>query len=186
MTSGRVQRIIDRVVDEAIPFRWLKIDDESGEELDDLACMEPIRLLNNPHLLKIVDDAIERIDRQWPRPHKGPVDLQDNGQKSDMAIRVRRSNIKMAFDNVVNYIMVWSKKKGYGTCTGRQIDVSQDGDVDPFQFSDAGYMSDFYYETNDRGFYMDAAEWVAKEFLKRGLITPESVAELVARARAQP
>jgi hypothetical protein len=187
MLSGRVKHLIDTVVDESIPHRWLHADDESGEDLEDLMGMDPIRLLDSPHLLKIVKDAVAHLEPRWgnrlPASTKG-FHQWLMGSASERALL---TDVIQAYDTVVDYIMVWSKKKGYDTCKGC-MPYEEDEDIDPFKFSilDQDLLNDFYYLVRDRGFYLAVSRWVAKKFLSLGIIDSDSVQMFVERAEAQP
>lgn len=198
MLSGRVKHLIDSVVDEAIPHRWLRADDESGEDLEDLMGMDPIRLLDSPHLLKIVKDAVAHLEPRWG--HRLPASMRGLDQWSSGLVngltaseKALLNDVIRAYDTVVDYIMVWSKKKGYDTCKGCMdgpvgAPYKPDEDIDPFKFSivDQDLLNDFYYLVRDRGFYLAVSRWVAKQFLSLGIIDSDSVQMFVERAEAQP
>ena len=179
MISGSAKRAID-TVHEAIPLKWLQSFKEPGEQLDDLMGVDAISLLDKhrDYLLQIVKDGVGHLKRwgtklpaNWSVPLYTPC----------------KQDVWNAYDALVDYIMVWSKKMGYDTCKGRDHDYDSE-DVDPFTYSildQGGRLEDFFYIITDRNFYMATSKWVAEQLYLEGIITQATVGKLVNRAEQQ-
>lgn len=179
MISGSAKRAIDTAVHEAIPLKWLQSFKEPGEQLDDLMGVDAISLLDKhrDHLLEIVKDAISHLKPRWGT--KLPADWSGSFYFS------LKQDVLSAYDALVDYIMVWSKKMGYDTCKGRTYDSE---DVDPFTFNildQGGALDDFFYIITDPNFYMATSKWVAEQLYLEEIITQETISKLVNRAEQQ-
>jgi hypothetical protein len=191
MRPGSAKSAIDSTV-ESIPTRWMQAFKPS-EDLDDIMRVcGPSEIISQhgDYLIGIVDDGTKHLEPRWN--HKMPMDMGVMLYRvgaNNLAVRAAVNDIVGAYDSIVDYVMVWSKKMGYDTCRGRLPAWDGTGDdVDPFEFSalDGDLAEEFFYEIVDREFYLAVSRWVAEEFLKRKIITPNSVNMLVTRAKDQP
>lgn len=183
MVSGYAKSAIDRVVSESFPLKWTK-SRQQGETLGDFMAMDAKSILDDhaDYLKGIIEDAVHSLsvkEKFYPRMINLPVDITSTKP-------VERNMVLHPFDQVVDYIMVWSKKMGYDTCEGHMTYGDFLKDVDPFTFNDQFDLDEFYYVIRDMNFFVAASKWVAEKFYLMGIITQNSVNALTSRAKEQP